>query len=192
MYRWSLAHQAREPEMAEPLVLGLTKCLRKVFVVQQSLQGKAFGRTITDLLLSQQQGGRQPCMPGEGGVWLQCATTMGHKTSRKSLVQDIFTTQLGMSAKGRERALGEMKGGVGMWMTFAIALTLNEAPFPSGTLRASPGKVSRFLLAGFFLPGVLMIPGVRVCALGLHRGSQHHAVHGHIHLPQGLFHHGCH
>lgn len=36
-----------------------------------------------------------------------------------------------------------------------------------------------------------MIPGVRVCALGLHRGSQHHAVHGHIHLPQGLFHLGC-
>lgn len=31
-----------------------------------------------------------------------------------------------------------------------------------------------------------VIPGVRVCALGLHRGSQHHAVHGHIHLPQGL------
>ena len=30
------------------------------------------------------------------------------------------------------------------------------------------------------------IPGVRVCALGLHRGSQHHAVHGHIHLLQGL------
>lgn len=29
-------------------------------------------------------------------------------------------------------------------------------------------------------------PGVRVCAFGLHRGSQHHAVHGHIHLPQGL------
>ena len=25
-----------------------------------------------------------------------------------------------------------------------------------------------------------------VCALGLHRGSQHHAVHGHIHLLQGL------
>lgn len=30
------------------------------------------------------------------------------------------------------------------------------------------------------------IPDARVCALGLHRGSQHHAVHGHIHLPQGL------
>ncbi len=36
------------------------------------------------------------------------------------------------------------------------------------------------------LPNVSVIPGVRVCALGLHRGSQHHAVHGHIHLPQGL------
>ena len=36
------------------------------------------------------------------------------------------------------------------------------------------------------LPLSSEIPGVRVCALGLHRGSQHHAVHGHIHLPQGL------
>ncbi|CAG14047.1 unnamed protein product, partial [Tetraodon nigroviridis] len=34
------------------------------------------------------------------------------------------------------------------------------------------------------------IPGVRVCALGLHRGSQHHAVHGHIHLPHGFVLHG--
>ena len=31
---------------------------------------------------------------------------------------------------------------------------------------------------------------MRVCAFGLHRGSQHHAVHGHIHLPQGLCHRG--
>ena len=34
------------------------------------------------------------------------------------------------------------------------------------------------------------IPEVGVCALGLHRGSQHHAVHGHIHLPHGLVLHG--
>lgn len=74
-------------------------------------------------------------------------------------------------------------------LLLSLLLTLNQAPFPSGTLIASPGKVSYCWL---FLPGILMIPGVRVCALGLHRGSQHHAVHGHIHLPQGLFHHGCH
>lgn len=48
---------------------------------------------------------------------------MGHKISRKGLVpQGVFTTRLGMSAKGRERALGEMKGGVVMQITFATTL----------------------------------------------------------------------
>jgi len=52
---------------------------------------------------------------------LQCATSVWHETSRKGLVQqDVFTTQLGMSAKGRERAHGEVKGVV-MWIIFAIA-----------------------------------------------------------------------
>lgn len=61
---------------------------------------------------------------------LQCATNIRQvscvwrKTSRKGLVQqDSFATRLGMSAKGRERPLGEMKGGIGMWITFAVTLT---------------------------------------------------------------------
>lgn len=93
-----------------------------------------------------------------------------------------------MSAQGRERA---MKGGVGMWIISAFTLANLEPSSVPPQVHLVPAQV-RFLLAGLSLPGVLMIPGVRVCALGLHRGSQHHAVHGHIHLPQGLFHHGCH
>jgi len=49
------------------------------------------------------------------------------------------------------------------------------------------GAAPFFFPLSRFGPGVSSeIPDVRVCALGLHRGSRHHAVHGHIHLPQGL------
>lgn len=70
---------------------------------------------------------------------------------------------------------------------------------PGARLAANPGD--SFLPAGPGAPGAgrassrerapAPFPGVRVCAFGLHRGSQHHAVHGHIHLPQGLCHRGA-
>ncbi len=37
-----------------------------------------------------------------------------------------------------------------------------------------------------------LFPEVSVCALGLHCGGQHHAVHGHIHLLHGLHQHEDH
>lgn len=47
-------------------------------------------------------------------------TTMWCKTSKRGLMQqDILTTQWRMSVKGRQRALGDMKEGVGIWITFA-------------------------------------------------------------------------
>lgn len=36
--------------------------------------------------------------------------------------QAVFTAQLGMRARGRERALGERKGDVDMCITFAVTL----------------------------------------------------------------------
>lgn len=117
--------------MAGPLVLALTKCLQKVLVGATEFAGKGFGQNHYRFAPLAAAGWwaalparRRWCLCEKG---LQCATTMEHKTSRKGLVRDIFATQLGMSAKGRERGLGEIKGDVGVWITFAITLANLES-----------------------------------------------------------------
>lgn len=91
-------------------------------------------------------------------------------------------------------SLGGLEGGI------ARAASARQPPWEVGRAWCHPASspAESFLPAGSgalgmgraFPCGARALPSVRVCAFGLHRGSQHHAVHGHIHLPQGLCHRG--